>query len=431
MVVTSDRGRPTAAVVGAGVSGLTAAYILQREYDVTIFEREDRMGGHAHTHDVVTPDDRIIPIDSGFIVHNPKTYPNLIRLFAELGVETQPSDMTMSVSCDGCGLEYSGGDGIRGVFAQPRNLANPAFLGLLAQVTGFQRRARRLLETGSDGHGDESDVTLGEFLAAGRSTSYFVQHFVVPLVSAVWSCPPDAALAYPARSLFGFLDHHGVLRVTGAPRWRTVTGGSRSYVDRIAKEITSTAIATPVRSVRRMGDGVEIRDDADRSQVFARVVVATHADQALALLAEPNATESATLGAFTYSRNETMLHTDASLLPRRRHARASWNYRLRSCAGGAAGVAVSYSMNRLQRLDEPIDYIVTLNGGAEIDEHAVIARMLYTHPAYTAESVAAQSDLPALDDCRLAFAGAYHGWGFHEDGCAAGVRAAHSLGTTW
>ena len=422
--------RPSAAVVGAGVSGLTAAYILQREYDVTLFERDDRLGGHAHTHDVVTPDDRVLPIDSGFIVHNQKTYPNLIRLFAELGIETQPSDMTMSVRCDGCGLEYSGGDGIRGVFAQPKNLANPAFLALLAQVTSFQRRARTLLEFGT-GIAIGADLTLGEFLAAGRSTPYFVQHFVIPLVSAVWSCPPDTALAYPARYLFRFLDHHGVLRLTGAPQWRTVTGGSRSYVGRLAKEITATSVGTPVRSVRRIGSGVEVLDDGDRAHVFERVVVATHADQALAMLADPTAAERTTLGAFTYSRNETVLHTDGSLLPRSRHARASWNYRLRSCAGGGTGVQVSYSMNRLQRLDEPVDYVVTLNGGSEIDERAVIARMLYTHPVYTRESVAAQTDLPSLDDDRLAFAGAYHGWGFHEDGCAAGVRAAHSLGVTW
>jgi predicted NAD/FAD-binding protein len=430
--VTRTTERPTAAVVGAGVSGLTAAYLLQRAYDVTIFERDDRLGGHAHTHDVATPDDRLVAIDSGFIVHNRTTYPNLIRLFTELGVETQASDMTMSVSCAGCGLEYSGGDGIRGLFAQPKNLANPRFLGLLAQVTGFQRRARALLAADTEaGGGGAASMTLREFLASSRSTPYFVQHFVVPLVSAVWSCPPDTALAYPARSLFRFLDHHGVLRVTGAPEWRTVTGGSRSYVERLAKEITATEVGTPVRSVRRVGDGVEVRDEGDHGQTFERVVVATHADQALAVLAEPTPAERAILGAFTYSRNETVLHTDASLLPRSPHARASWNYRLPQCAGGGAGVQVSYSMNRLQRLDEPVDYVVTLNGGDEIDERAVIARMSYTHPVYTVESVAAQAGLAALDHDRLAFAGAYHGWGFHEDGCAAGVRAADSLGVTW
>jgi uncharacterized protein len=433
---STGRERPTAAVVGAGVAGLTAAYVLQREYDVTLFERDDRLGGHAHTHDVVTPDDRVVPIDSGFIVHNRETYPHLIRLFAELGVQTQPSDMTMSVTCAGCGLEYSGGDGLRGVFAQPRNLTNPQFLGLLAQVTGFQRRARRLLAAGDDARSgatgaDPTGVTLGEFLAAGRSTPYFVRHFVVPLVSAVWSCPPDTALAYPARSLFQFLEHHGVLRLTGAPKWRTVTGGSRSYVERLVKELTAAEVGTPVRSVRRTGHGIEVRDESDRSRTFDRAVVATHADQALEVLAAPTAAERATLGAFAYSRNETVLHTDASLLPRSPHARASWNYRLRRCDGGNGGVQVSYSMNRLQRLEEPVDYVVTLNGGAEIDEAAVIARMLYTHPVYTSESVAAQAGLDALNRDRLAFAGAYHGWGFHEDGCAAGVRAAHSLGVTW
>jgi predicted NAD/FAD-binding protein len=394
---------------------------------VTLYEREDRLGGHAHTHDVVTDDGRVLPIDSGFIVHNRSTYPNLIRLFAELGVETQPSDMTMSVRCDGCGLEYSGGHGLRGVFAQPANVAKPRFVALLAQVVGFQRRARRLLDDPDPAH----DPTLGELLAASRCTPYFVRHFVVPLVSAVWSCPPDTALDYPARSLFRFLEHHGVLRLTGAPQWRTVTGGSRSYVDRLAKELTATAIGTPVRSVRRTATGVEVRDDADAVRSFARAVVATHADEALALLAEPTPAERSTLGAFTYSNNETVLHTDAAVLPRRAHARASWNYRLPSCDGGAGGVQVSYSMNRLQRLDEPVDYVVTLNGEHAVDERAVIARMRYAHPVYTARSLAAQAGLAALDDDRLAFAGAHHGWGFHEDGCASGVRAAHSLGVTW
>ncbi len=306
--------------------------------------------------------------------------------------------------------------------------SNPAFLALLAQVTSFQRRARNLLET--RGRADD-DLTLGEFVAAGRWTPYFVAHFVIPLVSAVWSCPPDVALLYPAGYLFRFLDHHGVLRVTGAPQWRTVTGGSRRYVERLAKEITATSLGTPVRSLRRIAAGVELLDDNDDRHAFDRVVVAVHADQALAMLAEPTAAERRTLGAFTYSTNETVLHTDPSLLPRARHARASWNYRLPSCGVGETGVRVSYSMNRLQRLDEPVEYVVTLNGGAEIAEGSVIARMHYTHPVYTRESVRAQTLLPSLDDDRLAFAGAYHGWGFHEDGCAAGVRAAQSLGVTW
>lgn len=427
---SSARGsRSTVAVVGAGVSGLTAAYVLQRGYDVTLYEAEPRLGGHAHTHDVVTADGRLVPIDSGFIVHNRSTYPNLLRLFGELGVETQPSDMSMSVRCDGCGLEYAGARGIGGIFAQLGNTTNPNFLRMLVEVKQFHRHARRLLDV-PDRDG-ERVVTLGDFLRAGRYSGYFVQHFMVPLVSCVWSCPPQTALRYPARSLFTFLEHHGALSVTGSPRWRTVVGGSRSYVERAAKELTATELSTPVRGIARVADGIEIRDDADVVRRFDRVVVATHADDALAVLTNPTPAERAALGIFGSSTNETVLHTDASLLPHRPRARASWNYLLDRCASDAGDVRVSYHMNRLHRLDEPLDYVVTLNPGTLVADDAVLARMSYTHPVYTTESVAAQAALPALNDGRVAYAGAYHGWGFHEDGCASGVRAAASLGVEW
>jgi predicted NAD/FAD-binding protein len=419
-------GRRSVAVIGGGVAGLTAGYLLQRAYDVTLYEAEPRLGGHAHTHDVVTPDGRLLPIDSGFIVHNLSTYPNLLRLFGELGVDTQPTDMSMSVRCDGCGLEYAGAKGFGGVFARPANGADPRFLRMLVEVKRFHTRAHRLLAGDVDAR-----LTLEEFLAAGSSSDYFVQHFVVPLVSCVWSCAPRTALRYPARSLFTFLEHHGALQVSGSPSWRTVVGGSRAYVERAAKELTATALCTPVRSVRRVVGGVEIRDDADDVRTFDGAVVATHADEALALLSDPTPVEAATLGAFGSSTNDTILHTDGSVLPTRPRARASWNYLLDRCASDAAEVHVSYDMNRLHRLDEPVDYVVTLNPGRRVRDDAVLARMRYTHPVYTAESVAAQAVLPELNDGRIAFAGAYHGWGFHEDGCLAGVRAAASLGVEW
>jgi uncharacterized protein len=414
------------AVVGAGVAGLTAAYVLQRAYDVTLYEADPRLGGHAHTHDVVTPDGRLLPIDSGFIVHNLSTYPNLLRLFGELGIETQPTDMSMSVRCDGCGLEYAGAKGIGGVFARPASAVNPRYLHMLVEITRFHRRARRLLARDADPR-----LTLGAFLDAGGSSDYFVQHFVVPLVSCVWSCPPRTALQYPAHSLFTFLDHHGALRVHGSPSWRTVVGGSRSYVERAAKELTATERSTPVRRVRRVVAGIEIRDDADDVRTFDAAVVATHADDALALLADPTAHERAALGAFGSATNETILHTDAAVLPTRSRARASWNYLLDRCVSDAGEVHVSYHMNRLHRLDEPVDYVVTLNPDGRVHDDAVVARMHYSHPVFTADSVAAQTLLPRLNDGRIAFAGAYHGWGFHEDGCLSGVRAAASLGVEW
>jgi uncharacterized protein len=406
------------AVIGSGVAGLTAAYVLGRRDDVTLFEADDRIGGHAHTHDVASADGRTLAVDSGFIVHNERTYPRLVRLFAELGVRTQPSDMSMSVSCGGCGLEYAGGKGAPGLFARASSLARAPYLRMLAEVPRFHRMAREALE-----HGD--DRTLGEFVAG--FSPYFIAHFTTPLVSAVWSCPPSDAGRYPARYLFAFLANHGMLTVSGSPRWRTVTGGSRDYVEKIAKTLTAVHTSTPVRALRRTGEGVELH--ADGVHRFDAAVVATHPDQALRLLAEPTPGEREVLGAFRYSRNPVTLHTDPSVLPRARRARASWNYRMESCTADAAGARVTYDMNRLQRLEASRPHLVTL--GAEIPDGHAIARMTYEHPVYTPESVAAQERLPALDDGVIAYAGAYHGWGFHEDGCGSGVRAAEALGGRW
>jgi predicted NAD/FAD-binding protein len=413
-------------VVGSGVAGLTAAYLLQRRYDVTLFEADGRLGGHAHTHELTTSDGGTADVDSGFIVHNRRTYPHLLRLFGELGVATQESDMSMSVRCAGCGLEYAGARGLGGLFPQASNAARPAYLRMLAEVARFHRHARRVLADERAG-----DVTLGAFLAVGGYSRYFVEHFMLPVVSAVWSAGETVSLAYPARYLFAFLSHHGMLAVSGSPRWRTVVGGSRRYVEAAVKGLTAVEVSTPVRALTRTAVGVEIRDDADTVHHADVAVVATHPDQALALLAAPTAAEQAVLGAFRYSRNVTQLHHDTSVLPRQRRARASWNYLKSACATADAPVVVSYDMNRLQRLAEPDDYVVTLNGADHVDQSRVIATMHYEHPVYTPESVAAGRRLPELNDGTLAFAGAYHGWGFHEDGCAAGVRAAASLGVAW
>jgi predicted NAD/FAD-binding protein len=426
--------RPKAAVVGSGVAGLTAAYLLQRRYDVTLFEADGRLGGHAHTHELPTVDGRAVDVDTGFIVHNRRTYPNLLRLFAELGVATQESDMSMSVRCAGCGLEYAGARGLGGLFPQASNLARPAYLRMLAEVRRFHRHARRVLgdeRADSDDHTDDDTVTLGAFVAAGGYSRYFVEHFLLPVVASVWSAGETVSLAYPARYLFAFLHHHGMLAVTGSPRWRTVVGGSRRYVEAAVKELAAVAVSTPVRALTRTAEGVEIRDDADTAYRADVAVVATHPDQALALLAEPTAAQRELLGAFRYSRNVTQLHHDTSVLPRRPGARASWNYLKTTCGIRDAPVLVSYDMNRLQRLAEPADYVVTLNGADRVDQRRVLATMHYEHPIYTPESVAAGRRLSEINDGVLAFAGAYHGWGFHEDGCAAGVRAAASLGVPW
>ena len=419
--------RPTAAVVGSGVAGLTAAHLLSRAFDVTLYEADDRVGGHAHTHELATSDGTLSQVDTGFIVHNDRTYPNLLRLFGELGVPTQDSDMSMSVRCDGCGLEYAGAQKLGGLFPQASNLAKPAYLRMLGEVLRFHRHARRVLD-----EPDAGDVTLGAFLAIGGYSRYFVEHFMIPVVSCVWSAGAAISTSYPARYLFTFLDHHGMLGIGGSPQWRTVTGGSRAYVERVVKGLHAVRTSTPVRSVTRTPAGVEVHDDADRTAAYDRIVVATHPDQALRLLADPTGAERDVLGAFEYSPNETWLHHDTSLLPRRRHARASWNYLKPSCKDSPdAPVLVSYDMNRLQRLTDPDDWVVTLNGAGRVDPDAVVARMQYAHPIYTPESVAAQRRLPELNSGVTAFAGAYHGWGFHEDGCVSGVRAAAALGVEW
>jgi len=431
-VTAAQLSRPTAAVVGSGVAGLTAAYLLQRTHDVTLFETDGRLGGHAHTHDVATPDDRVVPIDTGFIVHNERTYPNLLRLFGELGVATQPTEMSMSITCEGCGLEYAGARGLSGLFAQPRLTGNPSYLRMLGEVKRFHAHARRLIEHADGGAADDVDtLTLGTFLALGGYSPYFVRHFMIPVVSCVWSSGTRAALQYPALYLFRFLDNHGMLSVTGSPQWRTVTGGSRTYVERAAKGLSGVETGTGIRSVTRHADGVDLVDEDGQRHGADVVVVATHPDQALRLLADPTDDERAVLGSFEYSRNETLLHNDSRVLPAARRARASWNYRMDACAGSSDDVQVTYWMNRLHGLDEPLDYLVTLNATDRIEPGSVLRRMVYEHPIYTPSSVAAQRRLPALNTGRTAFAGAYHGWGFHEDGCAAGVRAAASFGAGW
>jgi predicted NAD/FAD-binding protein len=424
-MLSTATDRRSIAVVGAGVSGLTAAWILQREADVTLYEALPRLGGHAHTHDV-DAGQHTVAVDSGFIVHNTRTYPQLLRLFSELGVATRETEMSMSVRCDGCGLEYAGAKGIGGVFANGRTVRKPAYLRMLVEVKRFHRSARRLLaET------EETPRTLEAFLHEGRYSRYFTQHFMVPVVSCVWSCAPSTALQYPARYLFQFLDHHGMLTVSGSPTWRTVVSGSRSYVERAAKELTGVRANTPVTGVDRDGGGVVVRTADGDSARHDAVVIATHADEALALLRNPTADQRRVLGAFDYSVNHTVLHTDAGVLPKNPHVRASWNYRLDACQTTAAGVQVSYDMNRLQGLAERERYVVTLNADDRVRADRIIASMDYTHPIYTTDSLAAQQELGDLSDEIVAFAGAYHGWGFHEDGCASGVRAAARLGVAW
>jgi predicted NAD/FAD-binding protein len=423
----ASSSRPTVAVVGAGVSGLTAAYLLARTHDVTLYEAEERLGGHAHTHDVPSADGSRYAVDSGFIVHNDRTYPLLRRLFAELGVQARPTEMSMSIRCEDCGLEYAGGRGLKGILAQPGRLFDRRFVAMLVQVKRFHRRASAFLERTDD----TDTTTYGEFLEAEGFSEHFVNHYAVPVVSCVWSAGQESALLYPARYLFRFLDHHGMLRVTGSPQWFTVVGGSRTYVERIAERLPSVRRGRAVTAVWRGPDGVDVEDSTGTSTRFDKVVLATHPDQALSLLADPTEDEVQTLKAFTYTPNETVLHTDPALLPRAAQARASWNYLMTSCSSPGSAPVVTYWMNRLQGHRSPEQHLVTLNARERIAAASVVAVMDYEHPLYTPESVAAQSRLASLATDRTVYAGAYHGWGFHEDGCRSGVEAARRFGVEW
>ncbi len=415
------------AVVGSGVAGLVAAYVAARTAEVTLYEADDRLGGHADTHDVGD-----LAIDTGFIVHNRRTYPTLLRLFAELGVETQESEMSLSVSDDETGLEWAGALGRRGLFPARDNLRRPAYLRMLTEIPRFHRRAKALLET----EGDE--MTLREFLEEGGFSAYFERHFMEPVVAAVWSTEPERALEFPARYLFTFLQHHGMLSVFGSPTWRTVTGGSREYVERVAAVLGDVRTGTKVTSVVETPTAVEVTDGNGRVDSYDACVVAAHPDQALAMLAEPTPLQRELLEALPYSPNSALLHTDTSLLPDAEGARASWNFRRvanradrADGAGSPRGVTVTYDLTRLQRLPTDTHYLVTLGGDDLVDPATVIARRDYAHPLYTPTSVAARERLPEISTDRLAFAGAYHGWGFHEDGARSGLAAAERIGCDW
>lgn len=415
------------AVVGGGVAGLTAAWALHRESDVTLYESDARLGGHAHSHVIRRPAGGDDVVDTGFIVMNTVTYPTFTRLLRELGVRTQPAEMSMSVSCRGCGLEYAGARGPAGLFAQRASTRNPRYLRMLTEIPRFHRAARKLLATATGG-----DEPLRDFLSRNRFSDYFVDHFAIPMVACVWSCSPGIALDYPARYLFTFLDNHGMLRIWGSPQWQTVVGGSREYVNRIAEALPDVRLSSRVTAIHRDADRVTVTTGSGAIDNFDAAVIATHPNQALSMLTNATDLERKLLGAFTYSPNPTQLHSDESTLPRSRRARASWNFRTQSCGGSAAEpVAVTYDMNHLQSIDGPSRYLVSLNSTAEIDPSLVREQMSYAHPQYTPTSVEAQRRLPELNSPRLAFAGAYHGWGFHEDGARSGLTAARALGSRW
>ena len=406
------------AVVGSGIAGLGSALLLSRKgHAVTVFEADRRAGGHSHTVDV-TLDGLTFPVDTGFLVFNDRTYPRLTRLFAELGVESVASDMSFSVRHDRAGLEWAGTN-LATLFAQPRNALRPAYWRMLADILRFNR------ETTALDRGDRvRSVTLGEFLDEGRYSAAFRDWYLVPMAAAIWSSPAKDILDFPLPSFVRFCSNHGLLSIADRPQWRTVRGGSRSYVRKIVAALPDVRTSTPVLRVQRSKRGVEIDTPARRGERFDGVVLACHGDQALRLLADPSPAEARALSWVRYQDNRVVLHTDASLLPRSRRAWSSWNYLAADDPGGERPVAVSYLVNRLQPLPTRTPVIVTLNPPIEPDPRAVIAEFEYAHPLLDAKALDAQRAVDLMQGQRNTwFAGAWLGHGFHEDG----LNSAHAV----
>ncbi|MEQ1884764.1 MAG: FAD-dependent oxidoreductase [Bryobacteraceae bacterium] len=409
------------AVIGSGISGLSAAYYLSRRHEVHLFERENRLGGHTHTVLVDTPNGPL-PVDTGFIVHNDRTYPNFCHLMRELGIETQPSDMSFAVTSRGGAFEYSS-HGIRGFFAQKRNYFSLTHYSLLREILRFNTESPKFLDDPQ-----APEWTLGQFLDKGGYSQVFIDRYLIPMAGAVWSMAPEVMPSFPALTLIRFMQNHGMLGINTHPKWKVLRGGSCQYLapmtapfrDRIEQGVA-------IASIERIDRGVALHFADQPKQEFDDIVFACHGDQILPLLTNPTEPEREILGLFTTSRNEVCLHADENLLPKRQAARASWNYQL----GDAKRVTLTYDMNRLQTLNSAQQYCVTLNANGSIDPARVIRNLVYEHPLYTRDAIRAQERWGEISGKNHThFCGAYWFYGFHEDGVRSGIRVAEALGVS-
>lgn len=408
------------AVIGSGISGNLAARLLAGQHDVHVFEAGGYAGGHTNTVDFQAFGRRY-SADTGFMVFNERTYPNFCRLLELLGVDAQDSDMSFSVRCQRSGLEYQGSS-LNGLFAQRRNLLRPSFHRMLADIVRFNREAPNVLA-----RQEAATETLGEYLAREKYSRQFVEQYLVPMTAAIWSARPRQLLEFPVHFLVAFFRNHGLLQLRDRPQWKTIVGGARTYVEALLAPLRDRIrLNCPVRSVTRHADHVLVRT-AHGADVFDEVVIAAHADQALRMLTDADDIERQILLAFPYQKNEAVLHTDVSMLPRRRRARASWNYHIPPEADCPA--AVTYDLSRLQGLDSPRPILLTLNDVSQIDPSAIIQQITYHHPAYSVASIAAQKRHALVSGRRRThFCGAYWGYGFHEDGVNSALSVAKHFG---
>lgn len=409
------------AIIGTGIAGNTAAYHLHKEHDITVFEANAHVGGHTHTHTVETCEGAMLDVDTGFIVFNDWTYPNFIALLDELGVESQPTEMSFSVKCEQTGLEYNG-HSLNSLFAQRRNLVRPRFHRMIRDILRFNREGHAFVKQASPQSHQQS---LGDFLEQGGYGKLFIDKYIVPMGAAIWSAKPEVMFQFPAQFFMRFFANHGLLSVKERPQWRVIKGGSKQYIGQLTAGFADRIRTNcPVSSIERSHAGVTITTDKFGSEQFDYVFIATHSDQALRLLSEPTLAERNVLGAIPYQTNEVVLHTDASVLPKRKLAWASWNYHIPHRPDDQQLAAVTYDMNILQGLSTPETWCVTLNNTQAIDAQKIVKTVHYQHPVFTPGGVAVQSQHRAINgEQRTYYCGAYWRNGFHEDGVVSALNA--------
>jgi predicted NAD/FAD-binding protein len=408
------------AIIGSGISGLVSAYLLHPGHDIVVFEANDYIGGHTHTVDV-TWAGRTYAVDTGFIVFNEATYPNFVKLLKRLGVSWQPSTMSFSVNSKKDGLEYSPSS-LNALFAQRRNLFRPSFYRMIYDIFRFRRESMELLRR------KDQETTLGDYLKAKGYSETFVHDFIIPMGSAIWSAAPEQSWHLPARFFIRFFDNHGFLKIRNQPQWLVIKGGSKRYVEKLSRGFRDRIrLACPVMKVTRHADCVEVTPEEAASERFDQVIIATHSDQALAMLADPSEAERRILGSIPYQKNLAILHTDTSCLPKRRACWASWNYHVPET--DLDKVAVTYDMNILQQIKAPVEFCVTLNLVETIGAEKIIRNMVYHHPVFTPTGLASQKQHEEINGVnRTYFCGAYWGFGFHEDGVNSALAVCRHFG---